>query len=65
MNGEARNAYRLSSVDWIGLGQDKDKWRVGLVKVVMNLQVPDNAGKFLSGCTTGSLLSNAQLRGVG
>jgi hypothetical protein len=26
-------------VDWIGLAQDRDKWR-GLVNSVMNLQVP-------------------------
>jgi hypothetical protein len=26
-------------VDWIGLAQDRDKWRV-LVIAVMNLQVP-------------------------
>jgi hypothetical protein len=49
-------------MDWIGLSQDKDKdkWRA-LVKVVMNLQVPHNAEKFLSGCTTSGLSSNAQV----
>jgi hypothetical protein len=26
-------------MDWIGLGQDRDKWRV-LVNTVMNLRVP-------------------------
>jgi hypothetical protein len=28
-----------SGVDWIGLAQDRDKWRV-LVNSVMNLRVP-------------------------
>jgi hypothetical protein len=28
-----------SGVDWIGLAQDRDKWRV-LVNAVMNLRVP-------------------------
>jgi hypothetical protein len=32
------------------------------VKVVMNLQVPWNAGKFLSGCTIGSFSRRPQLR---
>jgi hypothetical protein len=36
---------------WIGLVLDKDRWKA-LVNAVMNLQVPENAGKFLSGCTT-------------
>jgi hypothetical protein len=50
-------------VDWIGLAQDKDKWRV-LVNVFMNLRVPQNAGKLSSGLTTGGLSSSAQLHGV-
>jgi hypothetical protein len=28
-----------SGMDWIGLAQDRDRWRV-LVNTVMNLQVP-------------------------
>jgi hypothetical protein len=34
------------------------------VYVVMNLQVSQTAGKFLSGCTNGGLLNSAQLQRV-
>ena len=34
-------------VDWIGLAQDRDRWRK-LVSAVMNLRVSQNAGNFLT-----------------
>ena len=34
-------------MDYIDLAQDSDRWRE-LVNVVMNLQVPLNAGNFLT-----------------
>jgi len=36
-------------MDWIGRAQDRDRWRT-LVSAVMNLQVPWNAGNFLTSC---------------
>ena len=36
-------------VDWIGLAQDRERWRT-LVSAVMNLRVPRNAGNFLTSC---------------
>jgi hypothetical protein len=38
------------ATDWIDLAQDRDQWR-GLVNMVMNLWVLQNAGKFLSEST--------------
>jgi hypothetical protein len=36
-------------VDWIDMAEDRDQcW--ALVNTVLNLWVPQNAGKFLSGC---------------
>jgi hypothetical protein len=85
MNGEKRNAYRLSvgkpegsrpqgrprrrwvnnirmvlvEVVWGSLAQDRDRWRA-LVNLVLNLRVPQNAGKLLSVLTSRDLLSSTQ-----
>ena len=36
-------------MDWIGLAQDRDRWRT-VVSAVMNLRVLRNAGNFLTNC---------------
>jgi hypothetical protein len=50
-------------VDWIDMAQDGDQWRA-LMNAVMNLRVPQNAGKLLSSCTPGGLSRRSQLHGV-
>jgi hypothetical protein len=47
-------------MDWFDLAQDREQWRT-LVNTIMNLRVPQNAGKFLSSCTTVGFLRRAQL----
>jgi hypothetical protein len=44
---------------WIDLAQDRDQWWA-LVNTVMNLQVPENAGKFLNSCAIGGFSGRAQ-----
>jgi hypothetical protein len=41
-------------VDWIGLAQDRNRWRT-FVNLVLNLWVPRNAGKLSSGLTSSGL----------
>jgi hypothetical protein len=53
----------LDDMDWIDLAQDRVQWRA-LVNTVMNLRIPLNAGKLLSGSTIGSFSRRAQLHGV-
>jgi hypothetical protein len=50
-------------VDWIGLAQDRNRWRA-LVNSVLNLWVPWNAGKLSSGLTSSCLSSSDQLHRV-
>jgi hypothetical protein len=50
-------------VDWIGLTQDTNRWRV-LVNSVLNFRVPLNAGKLSNGLTSSGLSSSAQLHRV-
>jgi hypothetical protein len=43
-----RERMQDRGMEWIDLAEDMDQWRA-LLNVVMNLLVPSNFGKFLSG----------------
>jgi hypothetical protein len=50
-------------VDWIGLAQDRNRWRA-LVNSVLKLRVPRNPGKLSSGLTSSGLSSSAHLHRI-
>jgi hypothetical protein len=50
----------LSVVDWIGLAQDRYRWRA-LLNSVIYLRLPYNAGNLPSGCTTCDISSGTQV----
>jgi hypothetical protein len=50
-----------ADMDWIYLARDKDHCRA-FVNTVMNLRVPKNVGKFLSGCATGGFSKKDSVR---
>jgi hypothetical protein len=49
-----------NGTNWIYLAQDMGQWRT-VLNTEMSLRVAQNAGKFLSSCTTGSFSRRAQL----
>ena len=50
-------------MDWIGLSQDRDRWRT-LVSAVMNIRVASNAGDSLTSCKTASFSRRTLHHGV-
>ena len=54
---------RCGYMDWIGLAQDIDRWRM-LVSALMKLRVPWNAGNFLTSCKPVSFSKKTLHHGV-
>jgi hypothetical protein len=48
-------------MDWIDLAHDMDQWRA-LMNTVMNIPIPQNAGKFLNSYIISSFSRRAQLQ---
>jgi len=47
-------------MDWTDLDKDKDRW-YALINVVINLRIPSNSGKYLTGSGRVSFLGSTLL----
>jgi hypothetical protein len=61
-NNKDLGEMRMCGMDGIGMAWDSDMWWA-LMKTKINLQVPYNAGNFLSSCTIGDL-TRTQLHAI-